>query len=192
MRNHPRSVSLRLGAVIALSTYIAAYGVAAGRQDHGMMHSVRSEYDFIAEMIPHHQEAVDTASEVVTRTERPELRGFAAEIVRVQSAEIETMRSWLASWYPARSGRSNYRPMMRPTAGLSVERADRAFLEDMIMHHRMAVMMAQSLLAGRRTDREEVILFAQSIIETQNAEIEQMETWLREWYGVTAAGHMGH
>ena len=156
------------------------------------MHDVASEFDFLVEMIPHHQEAVDTATETAARTERPELRAFAAEMARVQSEEIVLMRGWLTAWYPLRRTKAEYRPMMRPTAGLSAERADRAFLEDMVMHHRMAVMMANSLLSGRHTERPEPIAFAEEIIRTQNREIEQMERWLREWYGVTSGGHMGH
>ena len=179
--------------VLAIAVLGANNAMAAGSRQHGMMmHDVRSEYDFIAEMIPHHQEAVDTSLAAAARTERAEVREFTANIAAVQAAEIAMMESWLAEWYPRRSGTPDYRPMMRPVEGLSPDRADRAFLEDMIMHHRMAVMMAQSLLSRGLSERPEVIAFARQVIEDQNGEIEQMETWLAEWYGVTARGNMHH
>ena len=176
---------------------IVLFGVtsvmAGGPRQRGMMmHDVRSEYDFLVEMIPHHQEAVDTSLAAAARTERAEFREFASGIATAQAAEIAMMESWLAEWYPRRSGEGNYRPMMRPVEGLSPDRADRAFLEDMIMHHRMAIMMAQSLLSRGATERPEMIAFARQVIEDQNAEIEQMEIWLAEWYGVTSRGHMRH
>jgi len=163
-----------------------------GGMPYGMMGGIRSEFDFLTLMIPHHQEAVDTAGQTATRTTRPELRDFAGKIVQVQSEEIRMMKAWLAEWYPGRAADSVYRPMMRPSAGLSAERADQAFLEDMIMHHRMAVMMANQVLAGNVTNRPEVRKLGEGIIQSQNREIEQMEKWLTEWYGVRTGGHMGY
>jgi uncharacterized protein (DUF305 family) len=164
----------------------------ASREEHGMMHSIDSEYEFLVEMIPHHQEAVDSAGETAARTARPELRAFAQEMMSAQSEEIVAMQTWLADWYPGKRDKAAYRPMMRPTAGLSPDRADRAFLEDMIMHHRMAVMMADQIVKGRLTERPELLKLADDIIRTQNAEIERMETWLLEWYGVKSSGHKNH
>ena len=187
-----RSLSLRTALVVALLVTMSVFAAASGSRERGMMmHDVRSEYDFIVNMIPHHQEAVDSSLKIAGRTERPELRDFASGIATVQAAEIEMMESWLSQWYPLRSGRADYRPMMRSVAGFSNDRADRSFLEDMIMHHRMAVMMAQGLLSGNHSERPEVIDFARQVIRDQNSEIEQMEIWLQEWFGVSARGHMG-
>lgn len=170
---------------------VLAVAPAAAQMGPGMMmRGMNSEYEFLLEMIPHHQEAVDTAGAVAQRSERPELRAFTSEMARTQSNEIEMMEAWLREWYPQNDETASYRPMMRPTTGLSSDRADRVFLEDMIMHHRMAIMMAFQLLRGNYTDRREVERFAEEIIENQNREIEQMEIWLEEWYGVSAPGHM--
>jgi uncharacterized protein (DUF305 family) len=181
----PAAVALTFLGIFAFLTGCASRG-------HGMMHSVDSEYGFLVEMIPHHQEAVDSAGETAARTSRPELRTFALEMVRAQSAEIVAMRGWIADWHPGKSDKAAYRPMMRPTAGLSPDRADQAFLEDMIMHHRMAVMMADRIVRGKLTERPELLKLADGIIRSQNAEIERMEFWLLEWYGVARGGRMRH
>lgn len=57
---------------------------------------------------------------------------------------------------------------------------DRAFIEEMIPHHQMAVMMSQMLLLN--SDRPELQALAQKIIETQTTEINQMRTWYQAWY----------
>jgi uncharacterized protein (DUF305 family) len=147
------------------------------------MMPVASELDFIAGMIPHHQEAVDSAQELLSITERREMRELAEAIIAAQSEEIAMMQAWLSEWYPDAAAVA-YRPMMRPLAGLSPEEADRAFLEDMIAHHMMAIMMAQDLLALDGV-REEVRRFAEAVIADQSAENQQMMQWLRDWYGVT-------
>lgn len=51
---------------------------------------------------------------------------------------------------------------------------DRAFVTEMVPHHRSAVEMAA--LAKRHSDRGAIKQLAQAIIATQNAEIRQMQT----------------
>ena len=54
------------------------------------------------------------------------------------------------------------------------------FLSLMIPHHEEAVATAQRVLEN--SDRSEMHEFAQNIIAVQTAEIEQMESWLNQWY----------
>lgn len=162
--------------------------MTGGMGDH--MSAIANEYEFLREMVPHHEEAVSSALLVIKNTKRTELKDFSQEIVDAQAKEILDMKTWLKEWYPNLSSKANYRGMMRPTVGFSSERADQSFLEDMIMHHRMAVMMARNAIANNLTQRPELKVLLNNIIASQNAEIEQMEIWLKDWYGV-ANGHMG-
>lgn len=54
------------------------------------------------------------------------------------------------------------------------------FLVHMIPHHEEAVAAATYL--KENTEREEIREFAEGIIRTQSAEIEQMTNWLENWY----------
>ena len=58
---------------------------------------------------------------------------------------------------------------------------DQVFIQEMIPHHQMAVMMAQHLLWN--TQRPEMKQLAQAIIQSQNQEIQKMQTWYQKWYG---------
>jgi uncharacterized protein (DUF305 family) len=155
----------------------------------GMGMAVASEFDYLTEMIPHHDEAIATARILQRNTDRQEMRSFAASIVATQSAEVRQMKEWLAAWYPDRDTRVRYQPMMRDLTGLSGSALDKAFLEDMIPHHMMAVMMSQQLLVSGLARHDTIVPFARNIRDTQHDEIRMMTAWLREWFGTTPAMH---
>jgi uncharacterized protein (DUF305 family) len=153
---------------------------------------VASEFGYLAEMIPHHEEAIETANILLRVSERQAMRDFAVTIIETQTAEVVQMKAWLATWYPGRDTTVHYEPMMRDLTALSGDALDQAFLEDMIPHHMMAVMMSQQLLNARLVVHPEVAPFAASIRDTQRREIHMMSAWLREWFGVTTAHGGGH
>lgn len=150
------------------------------------------EASFLVHMIPHHQEAVASAQALGAVTERPELLALVDAIVSSQTAEIESMEAWLDGWYPDVDRAVAYAPMMRDL-GPDAEVADveRAFLEDMIGHHMMAVHEAQTLLANGLAEHDEVAALARSIVTAQMGEMQQMMSWLGTWYGVDAPMAMG-
>jgi uncharacterized protein (DUF305 family) len=131
-------------------------------------------------MVAHHREAVAAARELA-RSDRPQMRALGESVVTTQTAQIEQMAAWLVEWDPDAATAVDYRPMMRDLSGLSGDRLDQAFLEDMIGHHMVAVMMSQHLL-WRGTDHDQVAQLARSIRDEQHAEIIQMQRWLAQWF----------
>jgi len=182
-----------LFVVLGLTTSLS--GCLAGdlRDDRGrgggpmMMSMSSSEAEYLAEMIPHHEEAVRAAREL-TRSPRAAMREFGEDIVRTQSAQIDQMREWLDEWYPDQREDAAYRPMMRDLSRLTGDDLDRAFLEDMVGHHMMAVMMSQHLLVDGTSIRPEVDALARQISDEQRAEIRQMRRWLAVWFGQRTSG----
>lgn len=145
---------------------------------------VATEFEYLTKMIPHHEEAITAARVLQAGTRRQEMRDFAATIIRTQSNEVTQMRAWLAAWYAGLETSVAYRPMMRDLSGLSGDAIDRAFLEDMIPHHMMAVMMSQQLLVRGLAGHQALVPFATEIRDTQTAEIRTMRSWLQQWFGV--------
>jgi uncharacterized protein (DUF305 family) len=158
----------------------------------GMQGMVASEFDYLAKMIPHHDEAIETANILLRVSGRQEMRDFAVTIIETQTAEVVQMKAWLAAWYPGRDTAVRYEPMMRELTALSGDALDQMFLEDMIPHHMMAVMMSQQLINARLAVHAEVNPFAANIRDTQHREIQMMAAWLREWFGVTPPHGGGH
>jgi uncharacterized protein (DUF305 family) len=146
---------------------------------HSMMDmSVSSEREFIEHMIPHHQEAVDTAKEVLARgATTPEIRSLVEGIVNAQEKEIADMKNWYQAWYgEAYTDKGVYTPMMRDLTNLSGAKLDKIFLEDMIMHHMGAIMMAKSVTP--HIGHNEMTLLSKAIIDSQTTEIATMRTLL--------------
>jgi uncharacterized protein (DUF305 family) len=202
--------TLALGALLALGATSIAQGQHGAGHGHGapntqdgatgmgmgpggamgpgmpMASQATDEAGFLTHMIPHHQEAVDTARALLEVTERPQLRALLEGIIASQTAEIEAMESWLEAYHPEAPRDLAYEPMMRDLGpNASVEALERAFLEDMVMHHMMAVRDARMLLMQGLAEHEEVATLARSIVTEQMTEIEQMRTWLADWFGVT-------
>lgn len=149
-----------------------------GSMDHGMM-MVQSEQEFLEGMIPHHQEAVDTAKAVLERGgSTPEIKKLAQDIVTAQEKEITLMKAWYQNWYnkPYKENAGDYQAMMRDLGSLSGAALDRVFLEDMIMHHMGAIMMAQSVRPY--IEHKEITDLTQAIVATQTVEIELMRRLL--------------
>jgi uncharacterized protein (DUF305 family) len=71
--------------------------------------------------------------------------------------------------------------MMQGLMGKTGDEFDRAFIEEMIVHHQGAVMMAQAALANAK--HEEIKQLARDIITAQTREIEMMQGWHTGWYG---------
>jgi uncharacterized protein (DUF305 family) len=142
---------------------------------HMMPMAVSSEREFIEMMIPHHEEAVVTAKEVLARgATTQEMKELATGIITAQEKEISDMKNWYEAWYGvAYSNNGSYEPMMRELANLSGVELDKAFLEDMIMHHMGAIMMAKSVEAYITHD--ELRMLTVSIIKTQTEEIGHMK-----------------
>ena len=73
--------------------------------------------------------------------------------------------------------------------GKTGEAFDKAFLEEMIVHHEGAVAMARQVLSV--SERPELRSLAEAIIEAQEGEIAQMQAWQAAWFGASE-DHTAH
>ena len=146
------------------------------------------EIKFMQDMIIHHQSAIAMAKLVPTHTKRAELITLSQNIITAQTREITNMTTWLAQWYheePLTDSMSV--PGMSTMMGdmNSLEHAkdaefDHHFLMMMIAHHQQAVNMAH--LIPSKTQRPELVQLGQNIVQTQSAEIQQMQGWQQQWF----------
>ena len=140
---------------------------------------INSEQDFLREMIPHHQEAVDTSVLLFVVTDDKELKKLTKAIYTAQTKEILDMRLSYARWYNLIPTGAMYQPMMRDLNIISDKEREILYVKDMIVHHQGAVDMAEKVLTFDGI-HEETVIFAKQIIESQTTEIEFMERWLKK------------
>ena len=145
---------------------------------------------FAQMMIPHHEQAIVMADLAVGRAEDPRLIDLASQIKAAQGPEIELMASWLQTWGAPRisgdeammsHGSHGMEGMLSDDqldalASTSGATFDALFAEYMIEHHEGAVAMANDVLA--QGSDAGVAQLAQEIILTQEAEIEQLRSFL--------------
>ncbi len=138
---------------------------------------------FVAEMIPHHESAVQMALIAQKRGASAFVKTLADDIVRTQNAEIATMRTAdqrLESAGVAAGSLGVPRDMMGmdhdPSALRTATRFDRAFIQMMIPHHEGALTMSEAELAkGGDPELKEL---AKEILAAQKREIAAMRDHL--------------
>jgi uncharacterized protein (DUF305 family) len=177
--------SLRLWRVALLALSLFAIGVAPAVASGPApdRSTARFEIDFMQDMIDHHAMAVMMAEICLDKAVHAELRSLCQNIMASQSQEIQQMQSWLQSWYgvshlPAETKDTGQMKQLERASGAEFEIR---FMEMMIRHHRAAIKEAETCLD--RAYHPELKQLCQNIIRTQSAEIQQLETWLCQWYG---------
>jgi len=143
---------------------------------------------FAANMIPHHQQAVDLSAMVPDRCTNAGLVALADQISAAQQPEINVMKVFLVQWNENPDTNSGHAGHGSTTQGmvdaatmtklesLSSEEFDELWLASMISHHQGAIEMAKAEVAnGDNVDAKTV---ANNIVTTQEAEIGQMKQML--------------
>ncbi|MCT0217540.1 DUF305 domain-containing protein [Synechococcus sp. CS-1329] len=185
-------------------------GYGGGLGGPGQMGMGYSDQQFIVMMIPHHDGAIAMADLALTRAKRPEIKALAKSIKASQTRENAQMRAWYKQWYDKdvpswgpgtgwgwQGGMGMGMGMgmgggmgggaMGGWTNLSALSAapdfDRAFIEQMIPHHQMGVMMAS--MAQTNSQHPELRQLQQAMVRVQSDEIQQMSQWYRSWYGAS-------
>lgn len=165
------SAALTLAAVLAL----AAPASATGPKSH-------AERAFLVDMVGHHAMAVEMAQMAKEKATHPELKSMADDIIRSQSAEITTMRTWLKRWYgrsvsPGHMGHDADMMKLEQASGAQFEVR---WMAIMIMHHTQAIERAHAV--RKYPVHSQVRRLTRDIIRAQTKEIGELQDWLVAWY----------
>jgi len=156
---------------------------------------------FLSHMIVHHEQALELAALVPSRTHREEFVRFARYVDGGQRAEIEQMKSLLSlaadrgmpiphhemTGDPPMHGMLSKAQMAQIAAASGAE-FERLWLQGMIYHHEGAMDMGRAQQqreyeSGRQPYGIDVLV--DDILVVQRGEITKMKNWLVQW-GLTA------
>lgn len=171
-------------------------GGQAGRSGMSMgmgKFTTTSPFDaqFIDQMSMHHRGAIASTQAMIADSSRPELRTLAQDIITTQRAQLATMATWRAQWYPGMKstfamtdsmmGKASGDMMMGSGAMMSGAKmtgpgTERMYLQMMIAHHQLAVDMADQ--AQQRATHPKLKALAATIAREQSAQITQMRAYL--------------
>jgi uncharacterized protein (DUF305 family) len=147
-----------------------------------------SDERFIDAMVPHHQGAVEMAQVALENAEHDEIVQLSESIISTQQAEIEELKSSKRDEFGTSRIPMEMSPKQMESMGTMTEPQeladkepfDKAFIDAMIPHHQSAIEMAR--VAVQRSENPQIKHLAGHIISAQQAEIEQMKRWRKEWY----------
>ena len=204
MNTVPKSVAALGGAlVLALAlagcgaddTAATSSGASASSSASSSATAQHNEADvtFAQDMIVHHASAIAMAELAPDRAASREVKALAEKVKAAQGPEIETMTSWLKAWGQEVPETGDHATMgdggasempgmmtaeqMNQLGDAQGSAFDRMFLQMMIKHHEGAVQMAQTEQA--RGQNPEAIALAETIQDSQTAEIQHMNQLLR-------------
>lgn len=185
-------------AALVLSAALVLAGCSTGTEDdsmpgmdHGSSEHTADANDadvmFASMMIVHHEQAIEMSDVVLAKDDvDPEVAALARDIKTAQGPEIEQLQGWLDDW-GVNPDDQEMAPMDHGDGMMSEEdlaaleaaggaEASQLFLEHMIVHHEGAVEMAQIQVDGGSNPG--AVELAQTIIDAQTAEIQEMEDLL--------------
>ena len=171
------------GAATPVAAEAEGSGVSAASEPASSQRAASFEVRFMTMMIDHHAMALEMTEMCMEKAIHGELRALCAEMNAAQAAEIETMQSWLQDWYgisktPEVKDDGSMGKLMR----LEGEEFEIAFMKMLVRHHRTAVK--EGLKCLDRAEHRELIGLCDEMVAAQRREIQLMEGWLCQWYGV--------
>lgn len=151
---------------------------------------VSPEQDFIVQMIPHHQGAIEMAAYEIQHGKSFEMIQLAKSILAEQKIELQQMNLYLKRLPADRADTpEDYKKAMDKTMEIMMENMpgdsklkevdiDVAFARVMIPHHQAAIDMAKVVLQFSKD--QQTVAFAKQIISSEEIEIEQMVSFINK------------
>jgi uncharacterized protein (DUF305 family) len=145
----------------------------------GTSSATAADKTFVADMTPHHALGVRMAAMALEKADDVRVREFGFTMGRYQQAEFDQLSAMATSWKAIASGHAH--GMLTSAeedalAALDGRAFDKAWLEQMIIHHQGAVAMATSEVATGSDAKAKAI--AANVATVQTKEITEMKAVL--------------
>ena len=156
--------------------------------------SKNAERDFLSNMIPHHQGAIDSSKIMLELSKNTKIRQIAQNIIKAQEQEIKEFQALLSlkNAYSKPMDRKKYKEFKAGEAKIMQdmmknmqkvkpsEEFDKDFLRAMIHHHAGAIEVSKQIL--KYSNDTKIQNIAQNIIKAQEQEIKEFNELLSKGF----------
>jgi uncharacterized protein (DUF305 family) len=147
-----------------------------------------SDERFIDAMVPHHQGAVEMARVALKNAEHLDIEQLAEDIITTQRAEIKDLKSIKQEEFGTSRVRMHMSMGQMKSMGIMIDSQslanenpfDKAFIDNMIPHHKAAIEMTE--VARKESKNPRIKELATNIVDAQKQEISQMKQRRKRWY----------
>ncbi|MCX2717646.1 DUF305 domain-containing protein [Helicobacter sp. MIT 21-1697] len=159
--------------------------------DTAFVESDNIDLNYLSNMIPHHQGAIDASQMLLKYSHNQKVRAQAQAIIKEQNAEIQEFQALLPQLQEQKKlyspkeitlfnnqAKTDMDTMMKAMSEIKLSnQIDRDFLEGMIPHHQGAIDASKQILIY--TQNEDIKNIAKRIIQSQGKEIETFQAILK-------------
>lgn len=160
--------------------------------DTSFVESKNIEKDFLANMIPHHQGAINSSKLLLEYSSDKKLKEIAQNIIKAQEKEIIEFKEILdkKAYKETKISKKDYENFVKDEKDImkkmmhsmhmvkASKNIEKDFMQAMIHHHQGAVDLSKQILSLSKDDKIRQI--AQNIIEKQEKEIQDFKTLLEK------------
>lgn len=144
-----------------------------------------ADVTFATTMVTHHKQAIELARLAQERSSNPQVLAAAERVAATAQPEINVLNVFLVQWNENPQGGATG-PIPETVDDMAIQRLrsvdgtefDAAWVDTMIAHQRDAVETARTQIDGG--DNVDAVALARQTVETQEAEIAQMQQLGRE------------
>ncbi len=134
---------------------------------------------YINAMISHHRGAMLVAEQAAVSTQRPELQGLAADILKNEPGAIAELYAWKKDWY---NDTRAVRDPAVPKLGAYDESFDLRLLNALIAHHEAGLIMTEDIKT--KSSRTEVLNNAGAVETFLTTTLQVFRGWRQDWYNI--------
>ncbi|MGH9966791.1 MAG: DUF305 domain-containing protein [Pyrinomonadaceae bacterium] len=175
--------------LIGLSALVVALSIFVSNSRAQQMGDMPYDLHFIDMMIIHHQQGLEMAQMVETKSKNARLKTFAQKLAADQRKDIDELQGHHNHWYAGKppmdpAMMESMMQSMHPGMNMDMDDTrrkllasegtafDHLFLDTMIHHHQMAIGMAKE--ATTKAQHAEIKDFARKAVVKQQAQITEM------------------
>lgn len=134
---------------------------------------------YVNAMIAHHRGAMLLAEQLGNETTRPEMEALAKDILASEPSAIAELYAWKKDWY---GDTKTVRDPIVANLGPAGEKFDLRFLNAMIAHHEVGVVMTGE--TRTKSSRAEVLDNADAVEAFLKGGIEALSGLRKGWYNI--------